>query len=79
VILSKEALQKPHRTVIDGTYKTNDQTLILSKAIKNSIIEELKTEETRIRSMVARDRPRLSFILASSGIGNFNINAIHIQ
>ncbi len=42
VILSKEALQKPHRTIIDGTYRTNDQTLILSKAIKKSIIEELK-------------------------------------
>ena len=42
VILSKEALQKPHRTIIDGTYPTNDQTMILSKAIKKSIIKELK-------------------------------------
>ena len=42
VILSKEALQKPHRTIIDGTYQTNDQTMILSKAIKKSIIGELK-------------------------------------
>ncbi len=42
VILSKEALQRPHRTIIDGTYQTNDQALILSKEIKKSIIEELK-------------------------------------
>jgi hypothetical protein len=43
VILSKEALQKPHRTIIDGTSQIDDQTLILSKAIKKSIIKELKT------------------------------------
>ncbi len=42
VILSKETIQKPHRTIIDGTYQNNDQTLILSKAIKKSIIDELK-------------------------------------
>ena len=33
VILSKEALQKPHRTIIDGTYQTNDPTVILLKVI----------------------------------------------
>jgi len=42
VILSKEALQKPHRTIIDGTYQTDDPTVILSKAIKKSLLEELK-------------------------------------
>ena len=45
VILSKEALQKPHRTIIDGTYPADDQTLILSKAIKKSIIEEIKQQQ----------------------------------
>ena len=56
VILSKEAMQKPHRTIIDGTYQSNDPTMILSKAIKNSIIDEINSVETRTGKMVARAR-----------------------
>lgn len=56
VILSKEALQKPHRTIIDGTQQETDPAKILSKAIKEALIEELSIRESGVRSLVARER-----------------------
>ena len=63
VILSREALQMPYRTIIDGTYQETDPVKILSQAIKKTIIEELKIGESGVRSLVARAR----FELASEG------------
>lgn len=42
-ILSREAMVKPHRTIIDPTGNHQSEMQVLSKAIKNSIIEEIKT------------------------------------
>jgi len=42
-VLSKEALSKPHRTLIDPQSQEDDQINVLTIAIKNTILNELKT------------------------------------
>ena len=44
-ILSKEALSKPHRTVVDPTQHT---IAILNRALKQAIIKELKEDKKGI-------------------------------
>ena len=60
VILSKVALQKPHRTIIDGAYQTGNSVKILSKAIKTTLIEELRNSNNGVWTVVARERFELS-------------------
>jgi len=44
-ILSKEALSKPHRTVVDPT---QHKIAILNRALKQAIIKELKEDKQGI-------------------------------
>ena len=41
-VLSREAMVKPHRTIIDPTQRQDSDFRILSKTIRKTLIDELK-------------------------------------
>ncbi|MFA9436688.1 MAG: hypothetical protein ACEROO_06150, partial [Candidatus Bathyarchaeota archaeon] len=42
VVLTREAMVKPHRTIIDPTHRQESDFNILSKTIRKTLIDELK-------------------------------------
>jgi len=42
-VLSREAMLKPHRTIIDPTQRQEEEYTILSKTIRKTLLEELRS------------------------------------